>query len=130
MAAGAVAVIVLLIIEPATGPAAGPTVRSAPAAMTQATPFGGTPAVGALVTIDGPGKLRTHFCSASVVDSPAGNLVITAAHCLASRTPGRFAFAPGYDHGGAPYGIWAVTPGDHRRPVGLGLAVSVRAEAS
>ena len=109
MAVGAVAVIGLLMIAPATGRAAGLTVRSAPAAMTQATPSGGAPAIVTLVTIDGPGRLGTHFCSASVVDSPAGNLVITAAHCLAGRTPGRFAFVPGYDHGRAPFGVWAVT---------------------
>ena len=96
------------MIVPAAGRAAGLTARSAPAIMTQAIPSGGTAAVGALVTVDGSGRLGTHFCSASVVDSPAGNLVITAAHCLAGRTPGEFAFVPGYDDGRAPYGVWAV----------------------
>ena len=109
MVVSAVAAIGLLMTVPAAGRAAGLTTRSAPAVMTQATPSGGTPAVGALVTVDGPGRLGTHFCSASVVDSPAGNLVITAAHCLAGRTPGRFAFVPGYGDGRAPYGVWAVT---------------------
>jgi V8-like Glu-specific endopeptidase len=109
MAVAVAAAVGLLMTAPAAGRAAGLTARSAPAVMTQATPSGGTPAVGALVIIDGSGRLGTHFCSAGVVDSPAGNLVITAAHCLAGRAPGGFAFVPGYDHGRAPYGVWAVT---------------------
>jgi len=42
-----------------------------------------------------------------VVNSPAGDLVITAAHCV-SGTSG-VVFVPGYDRGAAPYGVWAVT---------------------
>ena len=76
--------------------------------MTQARSFGGTPAVGALVTLTAVGGLGKHFCSASVVDSPAGNLVITAAHCVAGRQVGQVVFVPGYDRGQAPYGVWPV----------------------
>lgn len=74
-------------------------------------PFGGTPAVGALFTSSG-GRLGSHFCTASVVASPAGNLLITAAHCLQGRslTPaGSVVFVPGYDDGSIPYGTWPVT---------------------
>jgi V8-like Glu-specific endopeptidase len=70
-------------------------------------PFAGTAAVGALFTTTN-GKLGSHFCSASVVDSPAGDLVITAAHCVAGAS-GTLAFVPGYDDGKAPYGVWTVT---------------------
>jgi V8-like Glu-specific endopeptidase len=66
----------------------------------------GTPAVGALFTMSGAG-LGSHFCTASVVDSPNGDLVITAAHCVAGISSG-VAFVPGYD-GEAPYGVWTVT---------------------
>jgi V8-like Glu-specific endopeptidase len=68
--------------------------------------FAGTPAVGALFTTSG-GRLGSHFCTASVIDSPNGDLVITAAHCVS----GTFAvvFVPGYDAGQAPYGVWTVT---------------------
>ena len=52
-----------------------------------------------------------HYCTASVVDSPGQDLLITAAHCL--NTGGRGAvyrsdvvFVPGYRDGEAPYGIW------------------------
>lgn len=70
--------------------------------------FAGAPAVGALFTLSG-GALRRHFCTASVVDSPGGDLVITAAHCVAHWTPGSVAFVPGYHDGREPYGIWPVT---------------------
>ena len=59
--------------------------------------FAGTPAVGALFTMSA-GQLGQHFCTASVVDSPDGDLAITAAHCV-TGTSGTVAFVPGYDHG-------------------------------
>ena len=68
-------------------------------------------AVGALFTMN-DGRLGTHFCTASVVDSPAGDLLITAAHCMAgysAHAPADVAFVPGYDDGAAPYGVWPVT---------------------
>ena len=68
--------------------------------------FVGTPAVGALFTTSA-GKLSQHFCTASVVDSPAGDLVITAAHCV-TGVSGTVAFVPGYDRGSSPYGVWTV----------------------
>jgi V8-like Glu-specific endopeptidase len=68
--------------------------------------FAGTPAVGALFTMS-KGKLGRHFCTASVVGSPHGDLVITAAHCV-TGTSG-IVFVPGYDRGAALYGIWTVT---------------------
>jgi V8-like Glu-specific endopeptidase len=68
--------------------------------------FAGTPAVGALFTMS-KGKLSDHFCTASVVSSPQGDLVITAAHCVTGISG--IVFVPGYDRGAAPYGIWTVT---------------------
>lgn len=47
-----------------------------------------------------------------MVASPAGNLLITAAHCLAGKTLGSAStvvFAPGYHDGSFPYGTWPVT---------------------
>ena len=49
-----------------------------------------------------------HSCSASVVDSPAGNLVMTAAHCVTSGAIGA-RFVPGYEDGSSPFGTWTVT---------------------
>ncbi|MCX4527850.1 MULTISPECIES: serine protease [unclassified Streptomyces] len=66
-----------------------------------------------------------HWCTASVVDSPRGNVVATAAHCVAPAgedgEPGEVAhdglaigelsFAPGFSGEGAgtqPFGVWKV----------------------
>jgi V8-like Glu-specific endopeptidase len=74
-----------------------------------AVTFSGTPAVGALFATSA-GKLSQHFCSASVINSPHGDLVITAAHCV-TGTSGTVAFVPGYDNGVTPYQdqVWTVT---------------------
>lgn len=68
--------------------------------------FAGTPAVGALFTMS-KGKLGRHFCTASVIGSPHGDLVITAAHCVTGASG--IVFVPGYDRGATPYGVWTVT---------------------
>ncbi|MGW4384428.1 trypsin-like serine peptidase [Kitasatospora sp. NPDC004531] len=61
--------------------------------------------VGALFNGDAaPGN---HFCTASVIDSPGRNLILTAAHCV-SGTSG-ITFAPGYHDGQSPFGTWQVT---------------------
>jgi V8-like Glu-specific endopeptidase len=76
--------------------------------MPKAAP-GQAPAVGALFTVNSRGQLQQHYCSASVVDSPAGDLVLTAAHCISGHVPGSIAFVPDYSHGRVPYGAWVVT---------------------
>jgi V8-like Glu-specific endopeptidase len=70
------------------------------------SPFGGVAAVGALFT-ESDGKLGSHFCTASVVASTAGDLAVTAAHCVSGRT-GAMVFVPGYSDGRTPYGVWPV----------------------
>jgi len=70
---------------------------------------GKAPTVGALFIRTDSGQLTVHFCTGSVVDSRAGDLVITAAHCLIGRTPSQVAFVPGYTHGMRPYGVWVAT---------------------
>jgi len=77
----------------------------------QATPFKGTSAVGALF-VRSNGQLGRHFCTASVVHSPAGDMLITAAHCMLGESllpAGSVVFAPGYHDGKFPLGLWAVT---------------------
>ncbi|WP_052069564.1 trypsin-like serine peptidase [Streptacidiphilus albus] len=67
--------------------------------------FGSSPTIGILVYADK--NMKTHFCTASVVQSPTKNLILTAAHCR----PGSWvAYIPDYVSGAAvqPYGIWAV----------------------
>jgi V8-like Glu-specific endopeptidase len=69
--------------------------------------FPGNAAVGALFTVSN-GSLGHHFCTASVVDSPGGDLLITAAHCV-TGLGSAIEFVPGYTGGKAPYGVWPVT---------------------
>ena len=69
-----------------------------------ATPTTATMRVGALFTGGGSGG---HYCTASVVDSPGGDLIITAAHCL-SGNPAGTVFVPGYRNGKEPFGAWTV----------------------
>jgi V8-like Glu-specific endopeptidase len=109
----AIAVGVVVTLTPASGAASDiasglvRAVRHLAAPSRNGQPFSGPPAVGALFTTSS-GRLGQHFCTASVVDSPAGDLVMTAAHCV-TGTSGTIDFIPGYDHGSAPYGVWTVT---------------------
>ncbi len=111
-ALSAVAVFAVVIGVPADGGASrlaeriGPPDRMTGTSRTGQA-FGGVAAVGALFTYSS-GRLGSHFCTASVVDSPAGDLAVTAAHCVTGRTE-QIAFVPGYANGKAPYGIWQVT---------------------
>lgn len=87
--------------------AAAPATKAAPAARSAATArhFDGIPSVGVLFSVDG--DTRAHHCTASVVHSPHGNLILTAGHC----NPGtKAAFVPQYRSGAdkQPYGVWAI----------------------
>jgi V8-like Glu-specific endopeptidase len=63
-------------------------------------------AIGAVFTMSA-GHLGRHFCSGSVVNSRAGDLVLTAAHCVSH--PGQMAFVPDYSNGHEPFGVWLVS---------------------
>jgi V8-like Glu-specific endopeptidase len=88
------------------GIAGDPSVGSVQA---ESARYGQTSTVGALFTVTSAGQLGTHFCTASVVDSPDGDLVVTAAHCMNGRTPSEVAFVPGYSRGREPFGVWTVS---------------------
>src|SRR3984957_16330940 len=47
-----------------------------------------------------------HACTGSVLHSAAGNLVLTAAHCLSTGGPARF--VPGFANEVAPDDVWTV----------------------
>jgi V8-like Glu-specific endopeptidase len=69
--------------------------------------FNGVPTVGALFFNIG---IQVHFCTASVVDSSKGNLVLTAAHCVyGSGLPFNIEYVPQWHHGVSPYGAWPVS---------------------
>ncbi|MFH8339743.1 trypsin-like serine peptidase [Streptomyces sp. AM6-12] len=65
--------------------------------------------IGALFDADGAARpAGKHFCTASVVHSPRGDLLATAAHCVSAQDRD-LVFIPGYRNGQAPYGVWRVT---------------------
>ena len=109
----AIAVGAVVTLTPASGAASDVAtgfvraVRQLASTSRNGQAFAGTAAVGALFTTSA-GKLGQHFCTASVVDSPAGDLAITAAHCV-TGTSGTIDFVPGYDNGSTPDGVWTVT---------------------
>jgi V8-like Glu-specific endopeptidase len=57
--------------------------------------------------------VEEYECSGSVIDSVAGDVVLTAGHCVIDPKTGTVAqevvFVPGYREGAAPYGRWAAT---------------------
>jgi V8-like Glu-specific endopeptidase len=78
-------------------------------AQSHAVPTGLGLRVGALFEHSASGN---HFCTASVVDSPAQDLLITAAHCIYNASSGGYVsdivFIPDYRDGQEPYGAWTV----------------------
>ncbi|MGD0703948.1 MAG: trypsin-like serine protease [Trebonia sp.] len=78
----------------------------APKGIPRAVPFTGSPTTGALFYTTGG---KNHFCTASVVDSTAGNMVLTAAHCVYWKGfATNIEYVPGYHNGVRPYGAWPV----------------------
>jgi V8-like Glu-specific endopeptidase len=100
----------------AVGVTLSPPARSSTTMPGHLASYGQTSAVGALFTLSSSGQLEKHFCTASVVDSPTGDLAVTAAHCMQHEVAGEVAFVPGYSAGHEPYGVWLVTQviEDHR----------------
>ena len=92
-------------------PAGVATTRPATSALTiprqsGAVSFDGLSQVGALFA--GSSDQGLHFCTASVVHSRGGDVIATAAHCVAGTGTGLL-FVPGYHDGIAPYGTWTVS---------------------
>jgi V8-like Glu-specific endopeptidase len=96
----------LISIAAAVGVALSPPIGAVNA---ETSSYGPASTVGALFSISPSGQLESHFCTASVVDSPAGDLIVTAAHCMTRHTARDVAFVPGYSRGQQPFGVWTVT---------------------
>ena len=68
--------------------------------------FAGVAKVGPLFL---PGAYPSlHTCTASVVKTQSGDVIMTAAHCVTGTGAG-YRFAPGYRNGKTPYGVWSIT---------------------
>ncbi|MFI1395024.1 trypsin-like serine peptidase [Streptomyces sp. NPDC020681] len=105
-AAAATAILIALSACGGTASSAEPPAKQAaravaPAPRSSAVAFDGASSVGVLIDRDGE-----HFCTASVVDSPKGNVVATAAHCIQDaggepdHEPGELRFAPEFSGNG------------------------------
>lgn len=93
------------VVGVALVPGAARADPTAPPGTPTATSFNGVPTVGPLFR---SGLHAVHGCTASVLASPHGNLLLTAAHCVTGTAVG-WSFAPGYDRGRTPFGVWTVT---------------------
>jgi hypothetical protein len=56
-------------------------------------------------------KIEDYVCSASVINTPVGNVVLTAGHCVidpetGTKTNTEMIFIPGYRNQSAPHGVW------------------------
>jgi hypothetical protein len=89
----ALAALALSACAPAAGGHAEPPATSTPPPVPTAAPVAPDPRVGAVFL--GGGDL--HACTASVLDAPSGDLILTAAHCLSGGTDA--AFVPGFAGG-------------------------------
>jgi hypothetical protein len=79
---------------------------TAPRGTPTAAAFSGSPTTGVLFYTTGG---KGHFCTASVVDSTADDLALTAAHCVYSKGfATNIEYVPGYHDGKQPYGAWPV----------------------
>ena len=103
--AAAVLVVMLGLGLVLTGLARG---RAGSGHIPSARTFAGVPRIGALYTSAGASQ---HTCTASVVDSPDHNTLITAAHCVHGTGAG-VVFVPGAYDRQAPFGRWRVTSVD------------------
>ena len=77
-----------------------------PKGIPTAVHFSGVPTTGALFGTTGS---KTHFCTAATVKSTAGDLIITAAHCVDQNGfASNIEYVPEYHKGQSPYGAWPV----------------------
>lgn len=99
-AAATLLALVAPVVLPTSAPAHGV------AELKTAVSSAGDPKVGPL--FHGTSVNGVHSCTASVIDSPTRDLILTAAHCV-SGAGTDIIFAPGFRNGRTPYGVWHVT---------------------
>ena len=83
--------------SPAAAPPSSPSATPATAA-----PVSPDPLVGPVFL----GASDLHTCTGSVLNSSSGNLILTAAHCLAAGSP--TTFAPGFNDRPGSAGMWNI----------------------
>lgn len=108
VAAGQFGATLMLLVAVGLGLAALAHGRSRTANIPTARTFAGVPQIGALYP---SAHAAAHTCTASVVNSPRGNTLITAAHCVQGNGAG-IVFVPQARGTQAPLGRWTVTSVD------------------
>lgn len=108
-ALGLVAVAVALVL-PATALALKlrPHAKSKRSKVTRIPKSSTSTGVAEIGTLYAGSGAADHYCTASVVDSPRGDTLITAAHCVTGSGSG-MVFVPGQRGSQAPYGRWTIT---------------------
>src|SRR5689334_20118413 len=104
MSSGRVLLALLALFVLVAVPSAAASSSAPPPGTPTSQHFNGRSTVGAIFPF---GTSAPHTCTASVLDSPKRNLIITAAHCVWGAGVG-WSFAPGYVNGRTPYGVWTV----------------------
>ena len=82
--------------------APSPLMRGAPAAVVTADPVPPDPRIGAVFV----GGNTTHTCTGSVLHSPKGDLILTAAHCMADGADNWF--APAFSESSESQDFWHI----------------------
>ena len=91
---------------PARMASATPVTSPSPPGTPSPTYSDGVPTVGALFFTTGK---KSHFCTASVVDSDSNDMILTAAHCVYDHGYAtHIAYVPEWHNGASPYGVWPV----------------------
>src|ERR1700687_5801173 len=88
--------------RPAPAPHAAAVPPTVQARQVSAQPVAPDPRVGTVFL----GGDSLHVCTGGVLDSPGGNLIITAAHCMADGVDA--AFVSGFNNDAAPEDVWHV----------------------
>src|SRR5580704_8189898 len=101
--------IMIALAAAVAGVAASSPARTVAEARVLVVPYGEVSPVGALFALTSSGQLGQHFCTASVVNSASGDLLLTAAHCLRDHPATQLAFVPGYRAGHWAGGVWRVS---------------------
>lgn len=122
--AGTLAGSPLLEANGASGAARAPETGSATTSVSPSGPIEGVDtgnptlfpnrANGIVLGAFGEGRKEVGYqCSGSVIHSPAGDIVLTAGHCVIDAETGDVAheviFVPGYREGAVPFGVWAAS---------------------
>ncbi len=107
-AAGLGVLLAALVLQPVLVASINVAAVPDPPGLPIAEPVAPVRTIGPLFAGDARAPDAVHHCTGSVIDSPARDLVLTAAHCVTGSGTD-LSFAPGAADGATPYGVWHVS---------------------